>query len=173
MGQSDSSTVTPQVERLVARSGDLKSELVAFAQSPRFARRLDARLDEAADRHGWLDEMTAIQTIDHFALQHRLADGSTVVGRFVTQRQPPLPEDERAMLLGWRDVVEGIFEVQRLDRGAVVLHNLLDDLVYRTHSNMGRRALGKLRKGMFVVARIVPVHPATDDWLVSGNLTTY
>ncbi|MYT33068.1 hypothetical protein GTY73_30805 [Streptomyces sp. SID8354] len=26
---------------------------------------------------------------------------------------------------------------------------------------------------MFVVARIVPVHPATDDWLVSGNLTTY
>uniref|UniRef100_UPI0006844D34 hypothetical protein n=1 Tax=unclassified Streptomyces TaxID=2593676 RepID=UPI0006844D34 len=35
------------------------------------------------------------------------------------------------------------------------------------------RALRKLRKGMFVVARIVPVHPATDDWLVSGNLTVY
>ncbi|MER6047585.1 hypothetical protein ABT168_08980 [Streptomyces sp. NPDC001793] len=32
----------PQVERLVARSGDLKSELVAFAQGPRFARRMEA-----------------------------------------------------------------------------------------------------------------------------------
>ncbi|WP_369359544.1 hypothetical protein [Streptomyces sp. cg2] len=40
MGQSDASTVFPQVERLVARSGDLKSELVAFAQGPRFARRM-------------------------------------------------------------------------------------------------------------------------------------
>ncbi|MYT33094.1 hypothetical protein GTY73_30935, partial [Streptomyces sp. SID8354] len=167
MGQSASSTVISLVERLVARSGDLKSELVDFAQSPRFARRLDARLDEAADRLGFLDEATAVQTIDQFALQHRLADGSTVVERFVARRRP-LPEDERAMLLGWHDVVEGIFEVRRLDRGAVVLHNLLDDLAYRTHSNMGCRALRKLRKGMFVVARIVPVHPATDDWLVSG-----
>jgi hypothetical protein len=157
----------------VARSGDLKSELVTFAQSPRFARRLDARLVEAADRLGFLDETTAIETIDHFALQYRLADGSTIVERFAAQRRPPLPEDERAMVLGWRDVVEGVFEVRSLDHSAVILHNLLDDLVYRVHSNLGRRALGKLRKGMFVAARVVPVHPDTDAWLVSGNLTTY
>ncbi|MBH1938546.1 hypothetical protein I5Q34_30530 [Streptomyces sp. AV19] len=173
MEQSDSPAPLPQVDRLVTRSGDLKSELVAFAQSPRFARRLDARLDEAADRLGFLDEETVIRTIDHFALQHRLADGSTVVERFVARRRPPLPEDERAMLLGWRDVVEGIFEVQSLDRGAATLHNLLDDLVYRVHSNLGRRALRKLRKGMFVACRIVPVRPDTDAWLVSGNFTTY
>ncbi|MFE9607248.1 hypothetical protein [Streptomyces sp. NPDC006012] len=157
----------------MARSGDLKSELVAFAQGPRFARRLDAQLDEAADRLGFLDEAAAIETIDHFVLQYRLADGSTVVERFVAQRRPPLPEDERAMLLGWCDVVEGVFEVQGLERDAAILHNLLDDIVYRVHSNLGQRALGKLRKGMFVAARIVPVHPDTDAWLVSGNLTTY
>ncbi|MET8966081.1 hypothetical protein ABZX69_42685 [Streptomyces sp. NPDC004074] len=95
---------------MVARSGDLKGELVAFAQSPRFARRLDARLDEAADRLGFLDEATAIDTIDHFALQHPLADGSSVLERFVAQQRPPLGQDERAMLLGWQ--VEGVFEVQ-------------------------------------------------------------
>ncbi|MGW7364066.1 hypothetical protein ACWGI8_11700 [Streptomyces sp. NPDC054841] len=171
--QNGSPTALPSVGRLVARSGDLKSELVAFAQGPRFARRLDARLDEAEDRLGFLDEATAIQTIDHFALQYRLADGSTVVEQFVAQRRPPLSQDERAMLLGWRDVVEGLFEVQGLDRGAAILHNLLDDLVYRVHSNLGRRALGSLRNGMFVAARIVPVHPDTDAWVVSGNLTTY
>ncbi|MGW5233992.1 hypothetical protein ACWEQU_17255 [Streptomyces nodosus] len=70
-------------------------------------------------------------------------------------------------------MVEGLFEVQGLDRGAAILHNLLDDLVYRVHSNLGRRALGKLREGMFVAARIVPVHPDTDAWMVSGNLATY
>jgi hypothetical protein len=170
---SDSPTVPPQVARLVARSGELKSELVAFAQGPRFARRLDARIEEAADRLGFLDEASAIETIDHFVLHHRLADGSSLVERFVAQRRPRLGEDERAMLLGWRDVVEAVFEVQGPDGEAVVLHNLLDDLVYRVHSNLGRRALGRIRTGMFVAGRIVPVHPDTDAWLVSGNLTTY
>ncbi|MFJ9760561.1 hypothetical protein [Streptomyces sp. NPDC101149] len=175
MERSDPPTPTarPQVATLVARSADLKGELVAFAQSPRFARPLDARLDEAADRLGFLDEATAIDTIDHFALQHRLADGSTVLERFAAQRRPPLGEDEQAMLLGWHDVVEGAFEVQGFEEDAVVLHNLLDDLVYQVHSNLGRRALGKLRTRMFVAARVVPVHPDTDAWLISGNLAAY
>ncbi|MGW7824308.1 hypothetical protein ACWGLF_40815 [Streptomyces puniciscabiei] len=173
MEHGDPPTVLPHIARLVARSGDLKSELVAFAHSPRFARRLDARLAEAADRLGFLNEAMAIDTIDHFVLQHRLADGSSVLERFTAQRRPPLSEDERAMLLGWRDVVEAVFEVQDLQGEAVVLHNLLDDLSYRVHSNLGRRALGKLSTGMFVAGRIVPVHPDTDAWLVSGNLTTY
>ncbi|WP_410618527.1 hypothetical protein [Amycolatopsis sp. cmx-8-4] len=53
------------------------------------------------------------------------------------------------------------------------LHNLLDDLVYRVHSNMGRQAFSQLRQGMFVISRIVPVHPATDAWLVSGHLAVF
>ncbi|MEU6520388.1 hypothetical protein [Streptomyces sp. NPDC046978] len=173
MEHSDSPAVLPQVASLVARSGDLKGELVDFAQGPIFARRLDARFEEAEDRLGALDEMTAIEIIDHFVLQHELADGSTVLERFVAQRRPPLREDERAMVLGWRDVVEGAFEVQRFEGEAVVLHNLLDDLVYRVYSNLGSDALGHLSTRMFVTARIVPVHPDTDAWLISGNLATY
>jgi hypothetical protein len=38
---------------------------------------------------------------------------------------------------------------------------------------MGRAALAKLRKGTFVVGRIVPLHPATDAWLVTGHLTVF
>ncbi|MFF0742268.1 hypothetical protein ACFYVL_17905 [Streptomyces sp. NPDC004111] len=171
--QNFSPMAPAQIDRLVVRSGDLKGELVAFAQGPRYARRLEARLDEAADRLGHLDEATVVETIDHFALQYRLADGSTVVERFVAQRRPPLSEEERAMLLGWRDVVEGVFEVKHVDRSAATLHNLVDDLVYRVHSNMGWRALRKLRTGMFAAARIVPLHPDTDAWLITGNLSTY
>lgn len=161
------------IDELLDRAADLKGELVAFAQGPRFRRRLGALLSDAADPLGCLDEAAAVRTIDHFALQYRLSDGRTVVERFVAQRRPKLPDDERRMVLGWRDVVEGCFEVRRLDGAAVELHNLLDDLVYRVHSNIGRRAFAKLRKGMFVLCRIVPVHPATDAWMVSGHLNVF
>jgi hypothetical protein len=161
------------IDDLIDRAADLKGELVAFAQSSRFARRLNARLVDAADRHGYLDEGTAVLTIDHFALQYRLPNGRTVVEQFVTQRRPQLSDDEQKMMLAWRDVVEGCFEVRRGGGEAVELHNLLDDLVYRVYSNMGRGALTRLRQGMFVIGRIVPVHPAADAWLVSGHVAAF
>src|SRR6266496_2957559 len=97
----------PSINDLLDRAAAVKGELVAFAESPRFARRLDAILFDAADRRGYLDETRAVLAIDYFALQHRLSDGRTVLERFVAQRRPALPDDERKMLLGWQDVVEG------------------------------------------------------------------
>jgi hypothetical protein len=110
-----------------------------------------------------------VLVVDRFALQNRFSDGRTLVERFVAQRRPRLSDHEQEMMLGWRDVVEGCFEVRGFDGDAVLLHNLLDDLVYCVYSNMGRRVFTKLGKGMFVIGRIVPVHPATDAWLVSGH----
>ena len=42
------------------------------------------------------------------------------------------------MLRGWRNPVEGIFEIRRKDRDSLVLLNLLDDLEYRTYSKRAR-----------------------------------
>jgi hypothetical protein len=167
------SFVDTTVDELIARAADLKGELVAYAQSPQFARRLDALLFDGADRRGHLDEATAVLIIDHFALQYRLSGGRTVVERFVAQRQPRLSNDERAIMLGWRDVVEGCFEVRGFEGDAVALHNLFDDRVYRVYSNMGRSVFDALREGMFVMGRIVPVHPATNAWLVSGHFAAF
>ena len=50
--------------------------------------------------------------MDRFLLQHPLSDGRTVLERFVRSRGD-LPAEERAMLLAWREVVEGL----RLTRG--------------------------------------------------------
>jgi hypothetical protein len=161
------------IDDLIDRAADLKGELVAFVQGPRFARRLEALLFDAVDHDGYVDEGRVVHAIDHFALQHRLSDGRTLVERFVAQRRPRLSEDERDMVLGWRDVVEACFEVRQFDGDAVELHNLLDDLVYRVYSNMGRSAFTKLRKGMFVIGRIVPIHPAVDAWLVSGHFAAF
>ncbi|MFJ2190704.1 hypothetical protein ACIOJE_22695 [Kitasatospora sp. NPDC087861] len=160
------------LRRLIERSSELKGELVAFAQGARFDRWLTPLLLEAAGPQRQLEEGDAIRITDNFILRYRLPDGSTVVDRFVAGRRD-LTEVDRAMLLGWRDPVEGIFEIQRKDGDAVVLLNLVDDLEYRTYSNVGRAAFRGVSKGGFLLACLVPVHSADGAWLVSGMMSHY
>jgi hypothetical protein len=150
---------------LVERAGHLKPMLVEFALSARFDRELSALI--ARDFPGGVvtDESVFSMVLDHFALQHRLRSGNTVVEAFAAAH-PELTGAERDMLLGWRDVVESIFEITGKDRDAVVLFNVLDELTYRARSNLGRRAFKPLKKGMILVGRLVR---AGEDWMVSGN----
>ncbi|MFI5528991.1 hypothetical protein ACIA8O_10625 [Kitasatospora sp. NPDC051853] len=157
---------------LIERCAELKGELVEFAQSARFDRWLTPLLLEAAGPEGLLDEGDAIRIIDNFILRYHLPDGATVVDRFVAGRRD-LSEADRAMLLGWRDPVEGVFEIRRKDGEAVVLLNLVDDLEYRTYSNVGRAAFRGVSKGGFLLACLVPVHQADGVWLVSGMMSSY
>ncbi len=117
-------------------------------------------------------ESDAINTIDRFALQYRLPDGKSVVDLFVASR-PDLDAADREMLLGWRDPVEGIFEIRSMNGGAIILLNLIDDLEYRTYSNMGRAVLRQLPRDGFVYARLVPIRPVPGVWLISGTMSSY
>jgi hypothetical protein len=157
----------PALASLIERSSELKGQLVEFAEGPRFEGLLTAALLEAAGPEGQLTESDAIGVIDHFALQSRLRDGKTVIDRFVATR-PDLPATERDMLLSWRDSVEGIFEIRRKHKDSVTLLNLIDDLEYRTYSNMGPGVFRPMREGGFVFARLVPI---AGVWLVSGMLS--
>ncbi|MFJ4871114.1 hypothetical protein [Streptomyces sp. NPDC088757] len=157
---------------LIERSAELKGRLVAFAQSARFDRWLTPLLLEAAGPERQLDEGEAIRITDHFILRYRLPDGSTVVDRFVAGRKG-LTAADRELLLGWRDPVEGVFEIRRKDGDAVVLLNLVDDLEYRTYTNVGREAFRGVSKGGFLHTCLVPVHSADGAWLVSGAMTNY
>lgn len=152
---------------LVERSGDLKSELIDFSHQRRFERAARQAVAERFGRFPVLDEEKTINFQDWFALQARLPDGRTVVEHFVDAR-PDLPEEERAMLLGWRDVVEGLFEVKRRGGETVLLHNLVDDLTYRARANVGPAIFRQMPRGTFLVARLVPLG---DDWLLSGAST--
>src|SRR6202030_1116674 len=126
---------------LIGHSAELKRDLVDFARSPRLARSLAAAMAEAGLDE--LGEADAIGVIDGFALQYRMRDGKTVVDRFVASR-PDLDAADRERLLGWRDPVEGIFEIRGHDGDAMNLLNLIDDLEYRTYSNMGPTLLRRL-----------------------------
>lgn len=162
----------PSLTDLIERSAELKGQLVAFGQSTRFDRWLTPLLLEAAGPERQLDEGEAIRIIDHFILRYRLPDGSTVVDLFAAGRKD-LTAVDREMLLGWSDPVEGIFEIQGKERDAVVLLNLVDDLEYRTYSNVGRVAFRGMSKGGFLHTCLVPVHSAGGAWLVSGAMTSY
>jgi hypothetical protein len=157
---------------LIERSADLKRALVDFALSPRYERQLERFMLEATDPWQELSEGEAIGVIDRFALQYRLPNGKTVLDQFLAGR-PDLTVADREMLRGWRDPVEGIFEIRRKDPDSLVLLNLLDDLEYRAYSNMGPAAFRRLPKGGFVHARLVPICPVPGAWLVSGSMSPY
>jgi hypothetical protein len=142
---------------------ELKRQLVEFARSPRFSRELEHALgegqaDEVADGTGF------INITDHFILQRPLPDGRTVVETFVLEH-PELAEADRHTLLGWRDVVEGVFEIRERDGDAIIGVNLIDELTYRIYSNAGSDRLAAIEPGCFMTARIVPIG---DDWMLSG-----
>src|SRR5215470_3366790 len=113
---------------------------------------------EATDPWQELSEGEGIGVIDRFALQRRLPNGKTVLDQFLAAR-PDLTATDREMLRGWRDPVQGIFEIRRKDRDSLVLLNLLDDLEYRTYSNTGPAAFRSLPKHGFVRARLIPLRP--------------
>ena len=162
----------PSLASLIERSAELKRTLVDFALSPRFERHLEQFMLEAADPYQELSEGEAIGVIDRFALQHRLPNGKTMLDQFLAGR-PDLTAADREMLRGWRDPVEGIFEIRRKNRDSLLLLNLLDDLEYRVYSNMGPAAFRRLPKGGFVHVRLVPICPVPGAWLVSGSMSAY
>jgi hypothetical protein len=162
----------PSLASLIERSAELKRALVDFALSRRFERHLEQFMLAAADSYQELGEGEAIGVIDRFALQHRLPNGKTVLDQFLASR-PDLTAADREMLHGWLDPVEGIFEIRRADRDALVLLNLLDDLEYRVYSNMGPAAFRRLPEDGFVHTRLVAIRPAPGAWLVSGSMWAY
>jgi hypothetical protein len=157
------------IATLVERSGELKRELLEFSRQPRFDRDRREVLQDHFPSGFVYDESELVAALDYFLLQHELRSGQTVVERFVAGHRD-LTEDDRELLLGWRNVVEGIFEVQRRDGDALVTENLVDELTYRVHSNMGPSVFRPLKSGGFMIGRLVPVG---SEWLISGNCACY
>jgi Domain of unknown function (DUF6398) len=153
---------------LLDHCSDLKRQLVEFAYSRRFSRQLDQALREGAAGKA-VDESEFINITDHFILQRPLPGGRTVVEAFVSAH-PELAETDRQLLLGWRDVVEGVFEIRERDGGAIIAVNLIDERTYRIYSNAGPAALASMEPGWFMIGRIVPIDVG---WMLSGTQQTF
>jgi hypothetical protein len=156
-----------EITGLLDHCSDLKRQLVEFARSRRFSRQLGQAL-RAGSGSTAVDESEFINIIDHFILQRPLPGGRTVVETFVSAH-PELAEADRQMLLGWRDVVEGVFEIRERDGEAIIAVDLIDELTYRVFSNAGPAALAPVEPGCFMIARIVPIGIG---WMLSGTQQT-
>jgi len=148
---------------LVARASDLKRELVSYAQQPRYQRAFQEAL-HAQHLDAGADDRQRIMFLDYLALQHTFSNGKTVVEQFIASH-PDLTEDERRMLLGWREVVEGIFEIEGRDDEALLVKDLTDEATYRVRSNRGPEVFEQVPDGCFLIARLIPVG---EEWLISG-----
>ncbi|MDQ4043880.1 MAG: hypothetical protein M3173_00310 [Chloroflexota bacterium] len=110
------------------------------------------------------DEGEIVNLMDRFILEHKQPDGRTIIDHFV-DAHPELPDDEREMLLGWHDVVEGIFRIEQYSGDGLVAINLIDGLTYEVYSNIGKVGLRGISPGMFLFARLLLV---LDVWILSG-----
>lgn len=148
---------------LIARASDLKHDLVAYAQQPRYHRAFQEAL-HAQNLDAGANDRQRIMFLDYFALQHTFGNGKTVVEQFVASR-PDLTEAERQMMLGWREVVEGIFEIEGRDDEALSVRDLTDKVAYRVRSNRGPEVFEQVPDGSFLITRLIPVG---EEWLISG-----
>ncbi len=154
---------------LMEHAGALKRQLVRFGEDKRFAGDLVEAQIHYFDTPEPVSNPQYVSFMDYFLLQYRLEDGLTVVDHFVSDH-PDLPEADQEIMLGWKNVVEGLFEILRHEGDVLVFDNLLDDLVYRVRSNMGRAYFDKMLPGHFIKARIVPMG---DGWMLSGAISLY
>ena len=154
---------------LMEHGGALKRQLVQFGEAKRFASDLVEAQIHYFDSPEPVSNPQYVSFLDYFLLQYRLSDGLTVVDHFVTDT-PSLPQADKDILVGWKNVVEGLFEIVRYEGRVLVLDNLLDDLTYRARSNMGTAYFDKMLPGHFLRARIVPMG---DGWMLSASVSMY
>ncbi|KFD40863.1 hypothetical protein HX99_06135 [Peptococcaceae bacterium SCADC1_2_3] len=88
-----------------------------------------------------------------------------MIDRFIKENKNCLSGAEVAILEGWKESFEGIFEVKSVDEVTVRLYNLIDEAEYIATSNVGKQGLKRFSTGEFVITRLVPLD---DIYLLSG-----
>ena len=157
------------IDEAMEHAGALKRRLVQYGEAKQFASDLVEAQLHYFDSPEPVSSPQYVNFLDYFLLQYRLQDGSTIVDHFVSET-PDLPQSDKDILMGWKNVVEGLFEILRHEGDVLVFDNLINDTVYRVRSNMGRAHFDKMRPGHFTRARIVPMGAT---WMLSGSISMY
>ena len=153
----------------VDRAGDLKGELVDFATSPGFDRRLRAEMANAAEFSESSME-AGIRAIETMLFDRDERGGRTLVERYLLANKR-LAEDDRALLEGWRGGgVYGMFQILEHKGERMTLLNLIDELEYVVYATGGAESINAATRGGFMASRVLPVG---DCWVLSGSQHTF
>lgn len=134
----------PPLNALLDRTAELKADLVRFAIDHHF---LDIFADKLVDGVLVLrDEDEVDGIIDAFVTDHEFPDGSTLHDHFVLSR-PDLSARDRAVVLGWKDSLTGVFRIDTANGVVFDAVNEVDDMPYRVLTNAGPRIAAQARPG--------------------------
>jgi hypothetical protein len=103
---------------------------------------------------------------DNFVYSYRFPDNLTVIDKFVSETSD-LNEKEKAIVLGWKDPVGGIFQVKRTLPDGFVAENLINEVDYTIKPTTLPHQFVRLAKpGAFFRAKIIPV--SEKEYIFSG-----
>jgi len=154
----------------LSRLGDIKAALIRFSRSPNLADEFQAAFEERFGKNGETDSEDAWITFqDWFVLENKLEDDGTVAQRFVEEHKHRMSDDVRELVLGWGDVLEGLFEVKGKTEDGYAMKCLINEKDYTVYATTPEESFD-LALGDCVHARIVP---AKGFHVFSGMLSRF
>lgn len=157
------------IEALMERATELKAALVGYATTPGFARRLSQAVtsasgSESGRQDAWAEAVEAL-------LYEPGPDGREPLLDRYLRTNKTIPPEDRFVYEDWRDRnVYGAFRVDTRRGAGLTLHNLIDEMDYRTYATVGADAISTVKSGGYVITRLVPIG---DIWTISGNLRIF
>ena len=162
--------IAPHIDRF----GDIRKMLVDYFQYVLLKR--DNVLKEAflkASREEYGDPLVIDsedgfhEFTDNFVYSYRFPDNLTVIDRFLAET-PDLNEREKAIVLGWKDPVVGLFQVKSTLADGFVAENLINEVDYTIKpTTIPQRFEELARPGAFFRAKIIPVNDK--EYIFSGT----
>jgi len=140
----------------LTRIGDIKGALLSFLGRSEIQEDLDAAFEKRFGKEGKPDsEEQWIAFQDWFALEYELQGGGTVAQRFVEEYEDVISHDVRELVLGWQNVIEGLFEVKARESDGYCMKSLINEREYEVYPTVFLDKF-EMKPGDFAVARVVP-----------------
>ena len=149
----------PSREQL-ERIGDIKGALIEFARNPEFEEDFNmAKLEyfKEAKNPGDMEKEEWISFLDWYTLEWQSEFENTFPDRFVETHGDLMSRDVREMILGWRGVIDGIFEVKGQRSDEYHMKNLINEREYVVYPTASMADASSFEIGDFINARITPV----------------
>ena len=150
-------------KEILSRTAELKMTLVDFTHEA-FGDELVERFRVRFGDSIVCEESDLYEVTDEFIYTFRTPDGLDVIEAFLNADRN-LSEEERRIVLGWQDPVEGVFSITNRSDLEVRAINEVDGLEYSIFSNAGAEQMTSMQEGRTFVGRVVPLF---DRWLMSG-----
>jgi hypothetical protein len=161
--------IAPHIDRF----GDIRKMLVDYFQNVALRKNntlKEAFFKAAQEKYGdplvIESENEFHEFTDNFVYSFKLSDNQTVIDKFVAET-PAISENEKAIVLRWKEPVVGLFQVKRALPDGFIAENLINEVDYtikptRIPLNLERSA----RPGAFFRAKIIPV--GNKEYIFSG-----